>query len=296
MNFRARWGFRIAVAGLASFLGFCGGNSPSKPAPVPTPTPLPAPTPTPVPTTVVPLSQTCVKLGLGSLNVKCSTETPSFLNEIQSAINQVQREKPELFDGYQVKNIGPFYVQLTKDLDAMGICAVYDGSELGLKNNNDFNDQYEVTSSKANLRQGPSSYLSTCHPAAIPQPPPPPNITAGCPLGPSQEIVCDDRAQPYFYPQVEAAIHKLLTEQKQLFDFTDLKGGDNWPRVVNKDGYTQGIAQILSTQGLCSRFDGREMQVKNTNDFNEQYAVFYSETWVRLGTGIFRGSCYPSSF
>jgi hypothetical protein len=152
-----------------------------------------------------------------------------------------------------------------------------------------------VTSSKAIIRHGIVSYQSTCHPAAIPVAAPPPIITAGCPLGPSQEIACDDRAQPYFYPLVEAAIQKLLTEQKQLFDFTDVKG-DNWPRVVNKGGYTQGIAQYLSTQGLCARFDGREMQVKNTNDFNEQYAVVYSETWVRRGTGIFRGSCYPSSF
>jgi hypothetical protein len=152
-----------------------------------------------------------------------------------------------------------------------------------------------VTSSKAIIRHGIVSYQSTCHPAAIPVAAPPPIITAGCPLGPSQEVTCDGRAQPYFYPLVDAAIQKLLTEQKQLFDFNDVKQ-DGWPRVVNKDAYTQGIAQYLSSQGLCARFDGREMQVKNTNDFNEQYAVLYSETWVRRGTGSFRGSCYPSSF
>jgi hypothetical protein len=286
---------QIAVAGLASFLGYCGGNSPSRPAPAPTPTPLPAPTPTPVPTTPASLNKTCDHLGPGAQAFKCPYETPSFLNDIETAVGQVRQQKPELFDGDQVKNLGPFYVQLIKDLDAVGICGYFDGSELGVKNTNDFNDQYAVTTSQARLRHGLPSYQSTCHPAAIPVAPPPPIITAGCPLGPSDCIVCDGRADSYFYSPVDAAIQKLLTEQKQLFDFTDVKQ-DGWPRVLNKDAYTQGIAQYLSTQGICARFDGKEMQVKNTNDFNEQWAVFYSENWVRRGTGSFRGSCYPSCF
>jgi hypothetical protein len=295
MNFRARWGFKIAVAGLALFLGFCGGSTPSKPTTHPSPTPIAAPTPTPVPTTVAPLSKTCDRLEPGAQAFRCPVEAPSFLSDIESAISQVRQQKPEIFDGDQVKNIPLFYVQLIKDLDAAGICGYFDGSEFGVKNTNDFNDQYAVTSSKAIIRHGIVSYQSTCHPAAIPVALPPPIITAGCPLGPSDCIGCDDRLQPNFYPLVDAAIQKLLTEQKQLFNFTDVKG-DNWPRVVNKDGYTQGIAQYLSTQGFCARFDGREMQVKNSNDYNEQYAVLYSETWVRRGSGSFRGSCYPSCF
>jgi hypothetical protein len=139
------------------------------------------------------------------------------------------------------------------------------------------------------------AYASTCVPAWFPLPAPPPIVTAGCPLPPSQEVACDDRGQASFYPLVDAAIDKLLHEQPQLFDFNDVKG-QNWPRVVNIDGYTQGIAKILSAQGLCARFDGREMQVKQTNDYNDQYAVLLSETWIRRGTGIYRGSCYPSSF
>ena len=295
MNIVARWLARMALAALASSFVFCGGKSPSTPGPAPTPTPHPAPTPTPPPPGPTPLSQTCVHLGLGSQAFKCSADNPSFLSEIQSAINQVRQQKPELFDNYQVKNLGPFYVQLIKDLDAMGICSVFDGSELGVKTSNDFNDQYEVTSSQGNIRLAPASYLSTCHPASIPVPAPPPILTPGCPLPPSQEVVCDSRAQPNFYPLVEAGIQKMLTEQPQLFDFTDVRG-DNWPRVLNINGYTNGIAHYLSSQGLCARFDGREMQVKNTNDYNDQYAVLLSETWVRRGPGIYRGSCYPSSF
>jgi hypothetical protein len=299
MNFRARWGFRIAVAGLASFLGFCGGNSPAKPTTHPTPTPIAAPTPTPVPTTVAPLSQTCDRLGFGSQNVKCGLETPSFLNDIQTAINQVRQQRPDVFDPHdfnQVTNTGPFYVQLIKNLDAAGICAFFDGAELGVKNNNDFNDQYEVTSSKSIIRQLPMSYQSTCHPASIPLPAPPPVLTPGCPLRPSECIVCDDRPSPNFYPLVEAAIQKLLTEQPQLFDFTDVKGDGTWPRVVNMAGYTNGVAQNLTSQGLCARFDGKEMAVKSTDDFNEQYAILLSDTWVRRGSGIYRGQCTPSCF
>ena len=108
------------------------------------------------------------------------------------------------------------------------------------------------------------------------------------------DVVLVGRALRLF-GRIKAAIDKLLKDQPRLFDFTDTRR-DNWPRVVNLDGYTQGIAKFLTDQGLCARFDGKEMAVKETNDYNDQYAVLLSETWIRRGTGIYRGSCYPSSF
>ena len=38
------------------------------------------------------------------------------------------------------------------------------------------------------------------------------------------------------------------------------------------------------------------MAVKNTSDYNEQFAIILSFIWVRRGEGIYRSTCYPSAF
>jgi hypothetical protein len=39
-----------------------------------------------------------------------------------------------------------------------------------------------------------------------------------------------------------------------------------------------------------------EMPIKNTNDFSEHYAIKFADKYIRKGTGIYRGACYPSVF
>ena len=52
----------------------------------------------------------------------------------------------------------------------------------------------------------------------------------------------------------------------------------------------------LSSKGYCAFFDGEEIQLKRTNDFTEHYDVNYSDKYIRTGSGIYRGSCYPAAF
>jgi hypothetical protein len=65
---------------------------------------------------------------------------------------------------------------------------------------------------------------------------------------------------------------------------------------VDENGYLQGLVQILKGKGYCARWDGVELAVKNTSDWNEQFAVILSHIWVRRGEGIYRSTCYPSAF
>lgn len=58
-----------------------------------------------------------------------------------------------------------FTAQLVARLEAAGLCAYYDGEELGVKGTNDFNDQFDVLTFEMYLRRENGAYRSTCRPA-----------------------------------------------------------------------------------------------------------------------------------
>jgi hypothetical protein len=281
---------------MALTLTVCGGSSPTQP-PTSAPPPITTPTPIPAATPLPPLSASCSRLGAGSASTRCPREQASFQSDVDDAINQVRHEKPEIFNGDVVLSTGQLIVGVIKAMDAKGICAGWDGEELAVKTSDTYNDQYDIMTAAGRVRQGVSSYRTTCYPAAFPLPEGAPAPTPDCPnLPPSQELTCG-RETSRFYPDVEAAIGQLLAQKPELFDFTDIaKGSDNWPKIVDQDGYIQGVIQILKGKGYCARWDGKELAVKNTSDWNEQFAIILSFIWIRRGTGIYRSTCYPSAF
>jgi hypothetical protein len=285
---------KLRVVGLAMTLTVCGGSSPTKPTPTPVPTI--APTPTPAATPLPPLSASCAKLGAGSATARCPREHASFQSDVDDAINQVRGEKPEIFDGDQVLSAGQLIVGIIKKMDAKGICAGWDGEELAVKNEDSFNDQYDILTAGGRIRQGVGAYRVTCYPSAWPLDQTPPAPTPDCPsLPPSRDLTCG-RETSRFYPDVEAGIAKLLAEKPQLFDFTNVAVRTDWPKIVDQEGYIQGMIQILKAKGYCARWDGKELAVKNTSDWNEQFAIILSYTWIRRGEGVYRSTCYPSTF
>jgi hypothetical protein len=286
---------RALVVGLAITLNVCGGSSPTQP-PISTPPPTTTPTPTPAATPLPPLSASCSRLGAGSATAKCPREQASFQAEVDDAILQVRREKPEIFNGDAVLSSGQLIIGVIKAMDAKGICAGWDGEELAVKSSDSFNDQYDIMTAAGRVRYGASAYRTTCYPSAFPLDTSLPQPTPDCPnLPPSKELTCD-RTGSRFYGDVEAAIGQLLKEKPELFDFTDVATRTDWPKIVNQDGYTQGLIQILKGKGYCARWDGKELAVKNTSDWNEQFAVILSFIWVRRGEGIYRSTCYPAAF
>jgi len=282
-----------AVALAALTLAVCGGKgsgSPSQPSvPVTSPTATPVAAATPQP----PLSASCAKLPPAAEKYSCRTEHASFMSEVNEAIDTVKSEHPEAFDGETVKNVGLYVVEVIKAIDRMGICADFDGEELGVATSHDFNDQYDILTAKSQIRR---YFVGSCYPSVVPVARRAlGGIPGGCNLSPSREISCGDPA-PLFDGDVAAAIDQLLKTKPEMFDFADVAPRTGWPRVRDLPAYYQAIIDILVAKGYCALFDGEEIEVKRTNDFSEHYDVNYSDKYVRTGPGSFRGSCYPAAF
>jgi hypothetical protein len=288
-----RWG-SAAVATAALAMAVCGGGEsgapsvPSVPIASPTATPVAAPTPDP------PLSASCARLPQGATKYSCRTEAPTFQEDLEAAIDTVKREHPEAFDDDEVKNVGLYIVELIKAFDRKGICADWDGEELGVATNGDYNDQYDVLTARSQVRR---YFVGTCYPSVVPVPRAPEGaVPAGCRLPPSREISCGDPEAGAFFEDVSGAVDQLVKTKPELFDFGETNPGTGWPRVRDMAAYHQAVIDILAQKGYCGLFDGEEIQVKRTNEFSEHYDVNYADKYIRTGSGIFRGSCYPAAF
>lgn len=284
----------VVLAGLT--VAVCGGggdagapSQPSVPVVTPTATPIVAPSADP------PLSASCARLPAGATDdYSCRTESATFQGELEDAIDKIRREHPEILDGDEVKNVGLYIVQLIKEFDRKGICADWDGEELGVATSRDYNDQYDVLTARNQVRR---YFVGTCYPSVVPVSRTPLGATPpGCSLPPSREISCGDPGDGAYYGDVAAAIDELLKTRPELFDFQDLAKGTEWPKVRDAAAYHQGLIDILLKKGYCGVFDGEEIQVKRTNTFSEHYDVNYADHYIRTGPGIFRGSCYPAAF
>jgi hypothetical protein len=142
---------------------------PSTPAPAPTASPGQPESPAP------PQGQGCgVGPGSGS-GENCPRREPSFLREVESALDQLVREEPQIFNlnksskgcanCYQIVN-GDRYVQrMAQLMSQRGLCGHYDGEELAVKRTNAFNDQYDIFTADYYVRRQLGSYRSTCSPA-----------------------------------------------------------------------------------------------------------------------------------
>jgi hypothetical protein len=145
--------------------------SPEHPAPPPPGTPG---TPAPPPSTTPPSSQGCsLPPGNGDGN-GCPRQSPSFLSEVESALTQFVQQEPNVFDlndtqgcgtCYKVRNVQRYVNHMPELMVQRGLCSIYDGEELAVKNSNSFNDQYDILTSGFYIRRDQGSYRSTCYPA-----------------------------------------------------------------------------------------------------------------------------------
>jgi hypothetical protein len=130
-------------------------------------------------------------------------------------------------------------------------------------------------------------------PPTVPRFPPP---APACPLPPGggSGENCPYEL-PFFALQVNEAIAIVENEHPELFDFSLSRSGLSY-LVRDRDRYTRGVAYVLSTRGFCAIWDGVELAMKNTNEFNEQYAILTSDGYVRWGGGAYQSTCHPAWF
>lgn len=129
-------------------------------------------------------------------------------------------------------------------------------------------------------------------PAATPEPP---VSVLGCGLPPGGPFQRCPRELPFFNVEINEAIAEVQNEMPELFDLNDWQGGLSY-RVLDRERYHREVVARLEKMGFCAVWDGEEVGVKNTNDFNEQYQVMTSLGYVRWGGGAYRSTCFPAWF
>ena len=162
-----------AVALTLVLAAACGGGSNSPVAPVPTPTATGSPNPAPTPV------QGSCPLGLGSGKFTCQGDTPGLWPRVEAAIDKLVRERPSLFNtenppsagGYLVYDVDAFYDGVIDNLTADGLCAqrsYADKDKLSVKEDNSYNEVYDIITTQNRIRRGPVTYQMTCTPANFP--------------------------------------------------------------------------------------------------------------------------------
>ena len=169
-----RWAVPMAVAVAMAAGAGCRHTSRSSTGPDSTPagtsgapvTLAPSPSPSPA---------KALGCGLppgGGSGEGCPYLEPIFAEDVNRAIAEAQNEHPELFnfnDGYgglswRVLDRQKYYDTVKYNLERMGYCAAHDLEEIGIKNDNKFNEQYQIMSSFGYSRWGAGAYRSTCFP------------------------------------------------------------------------------------------------------------------------------------
>jgi hypothetical protein len=179
------WSVAVAVA------VSCSGSGPSPTSPVlpppttsgaPGATPLASPTPTPFPSASPippapssPAAATC-RYGMGTVSTSCARGASAFVSEVDSAIEQLAREQPALFNlgdqagpgGYRVLDTEKYYAGVIRILQGRDYCAGFDLVELQIKNSSDFSEQFDILTSDGHVRKGAGAYRATCSPPNFP--------------------------------------------------------------------------------------------------------------------------------
>jgi hypothetical protein len=92
---------------------------------------------------------------------------------MEKAITAVTKSRPEFFDFddkkcedcYYIKDVGGYLNQVIKQLNAQGVCAVWDGEEMAVKDSNNFSEQWDILLASGHIRRGPGAYRGVCRPA-----------------------------------------------------------------------------------------------------------------------------------
>lgn len=302
---------------LAAFLPACGGKGGSNPAPTgptagtpATPAATPTPTATPPPTTGTGLPRSCQGLppGVGT-GLGCARGNSQFFNRVKDAVDVARTStyrdpiSGRSFDVVDNKSqilAARAYIQLIVDqLDAQGVCAVFDGEEISVRNSASDNENFDVITADGKTWV---NYVVTCTPALpLPTPPPVPTVKRdpSCPLPASASYFCV-RQDPELDFEVYGAQDDLIAEDRarptpQIFDFRDrISGTDYGYRLINENLYHSELLKKLKGRGLCALFDGEEFNVKRgTNVYSENYDVTRQDGFA---IRIYGASCRDASF
>ena len=136
----------------------------------------------------------------------------------------------------------------------------------------------------------------TPEPTATPDPHGP-QAGAGCglPPGTGDGQGCPRQISSYL-PEVERSLDRLVHRRPELFDLNQTRGCGECYLVHDTAAFTQEMVDEVRSEGACAKWDGEELAIKRTNDFNDQYDILTFENFIRRDNGSYRATCYPAWF
>jgi hypothetical protein len=91
---------------------------------------------------------------------------------------------------------------------------------------------------------------------------------------------------------VSKAVDTVQQKRPELFDFTDVRGES--VRVLDHQKYQTAVVAAINAQGgVCAADNNEEIQVKVSNDFNEQFNIWTSAGYTRRS---YITTCFPAQF
>jgi hypothetical protein len=133
---------------------------------------VPAPTPTPA-------QQGC-SAGLGSARYTCQGDLAGLQPRLEAAIDKLVQDQPQLFNltddpggdhRYRILNLDAYYDGVIANLQSGGLCAqrdYLDKDRIAIKEDNSYNESYNVVGRQTRILRGPEMYSVTCTPANFP--------------------------------------------------------------------------------------------------------------------------------
>jgi hypothetical protein len=88
---------------------------------------------------------------------------------------------------------------------------------------------------------------------------------------------------------VESAIDKAIQDHPSYFDMNDIPVPSS-PRVLNGDGYMNAVIANLVAAGFCVNRKDDVIEIRNTNDFSEDYEVLRSAVLSGRGGMVWMAS------
>ena len=117
----------------------------------------------------------------------------------------------------------------------------------------------------------------------------------GLPPGTGSGEGCPRQTSAYL-PEVERSLDRLVHRRPEIFNKQETRGCLECYRVTDTDAYIAGMLAEVRSEGACAMWDGEELAVKRTNDFNDQYDILTFENFIRRDHGSYRATCSPAWF
>ena len=173
-------------------------------------------------------------------------------------------------------------------------CLVLIAALLALSCDRGRDDNGQMPSAPAPVQPvaSPAPEQPVASPAPSGQPEWIPPGTFACALGPGVKDATCGAAAPVFADAVNAAVDRVIAEQRDLFPNSDLT-----ERVRNEEAIHVAVVRILQAQGFCAGWDLIDLQVRDSNEFSEQYDLFDARGFIYLDPARrVRSTCHPASF